>query len=297
MRAIQKAKKSIDLVMFGLNDPVILQTLGLRNDIEMNVYYDAAESPHVRSQLPAARLHPMHLSGLMHQKILIVDKETVFIGSANMTESSLLMHDNLMIGLNSTGAANFLLQKIPSEPGYFQTMADGQLVEIWLLPDPRGNALTDLRRYLRQARSSLQVALFTLTHPILCDDLIAAKKRGVDVVVVIDLHSGLGASAKAAARLYQHNIDVRFSQGVQLLHHKFVWIDKRLLICGSANWTKAAFEKNSDCLLALHSMAGEQKKFMSRLWRRIETESASFHDVVRGQIDGTDSSKKCTKSS
>ena len=103
--------------------------------------------------------------------------------------------------------------------------------------------------------------------------MIAAQKRGVHVTVVIDMHSGLGASAKAIQLLAQHQVNVLFSQGVQLLHHKFVWIDDQTLLCGSANWTKAAFDKNSDCILALHHLTSKQNKFMTRLWNRIETEA------------------------
>ncbi|NBP21731.1 MAG: hypothetical protein EBV36_07585 [Burkholderiaceae bacterium] len=102
-------------------------------------------------------------------------------------------------------------------------------------------------------------------------ELITAKKRGVDISIVVDMHSGLGASAKMVAELKNAGIKILLSQGVQLLHHKFVYIDGQTLITGSANWTKAAFTKNSDCLIILHNLSQEQKTFMNRLWRRIET--------------------------
>ena len=60
---------------------------------------------------------------------------------------------------------------------------------------------------------------------------------------------------------------------LQLLHHKFILIDDQTLLVGSANWTKAAFYKNSDCFLILHNLTDDQKTFMNRLWTRLEAES------------------------
>ena len=57
--------------------------------------------------------------------------------------------------------ADFLLKRIPITSGYLQTRVGGQDIELWLLPDPRGNALSDLRRQLSQATRSIKVALFT----------------------------------------------------------------------------------------------------------------------------------------
>lgn len=273
--AIKQAKQSICLVMFGLSDAAILGELAARiqDHLPVKVFYDANESTHVRPALEGGDLHPVQAAGLMHQKILILDSDLVFIGSANMTPSSLRMHDNLVVGLRSRQVAQFLQERAPSSSGYLRTMVGGQDIELWLLPDPRGIALSDLRRHIRHAGKTIQIALFTLTHPSLCDEILAAKERGVDVTIAVDMHSGLGASAKAIDRLRRGKVKVVYSHGVQLLHHKFVLIDGQTLLSGSANWTKAAFNKNSDCILALNQLTPEQKDFMQKLWHRIETEA------------------------
>jgi hypothetical protein len=54
-------------------------------------------------------------------------------------------------------------------------MVGGQDIELWLLPDLRGKALTDLKFQLRRARKSIKLALFTLTHPDLCDEMLRHK--------------------------------------------------------------------------------------------------------------------------
>jgi phosphatidylserine/phosphatidylglycerophosphate/cardiolipin synthase-like enzyme len=259
--------------MFGLTDPAILKALAekIEAKIPTTLYYDPSGSGNIRKTLPKAEIHPIFQSGFMHQKILILDEEKIFLGSANFTTPSLRMHDNLVVGLASHKIARFLKEKTPGSHGHLRSLVGGQEVEIWLLPDPKGHALADLKKKLRTARRTLRIALFTLTHKDLTEELIRAKKRGVNVTVVIDLHSALGASARSIEALEASNVRVLYSQGVQLLHHKFVYIDEQTLVSGSANWTKAAFAKNSDSLLILHNLNKDQRRFMNRLWRRLET--------------------------
>lgn len=278
LQALSQAKQSIHLSIFGLSDPSILDALQkkIEAEVETTVYFDPSGAT---LRIPASHrnsFHPVRRGGLMHQKILIVDRDLILIGSANMTSASLSMHDNLVIGLRSPKAAQFLIDHPPFTSGYLQTVSGGQGIELWLLPDPRGHALADLRRRIRNASRSIRAALFTLTHPSLVEDLIAAKERGVDVSLVVDAHSGRGASAKAVAKLRQAEIPVSLSQGLQLLHYKFALIDERTLISGSANWTKSAFEKNCDCIFILNQLSASQRRFMLRLWHRIKTQSRTI---------------------
>ncbi len=273
LRSIQKARSSIFLCMFGLSDGAILKTLHEKIDQEVpvTIYYDAKGSPDLKKVLSGGELHPIHLNGIMHQKILILDDELVFLGSTNFTTSSLKIHDNLLIALASPTVARFLKEKVPHANGYMKTTVGGQSIELWLLPDPKGHALADLKKKIRTARKSVKIALFTLTHPVLINECIEAKKRGVDVTVVLDMHSSLGASANAVEELQRGGVKILTSQGSQLMHHKLLYIDDHTLVTGSANWTKAAFAKNSDCILILHHLNETQKTFMDRLWHSIAT--------------------------
>jgi phosphatidylserine/phosphatidylglycerophosphate/cardiolipin synthase-like enzyme len=273
LSALRQTSRSIHLVMFGLSDRAILSALRdkIEEHVPTRIFYDTGGSAKIYKHLSGSELHPIKNPGLMHQKIVVLDQELVFIGSANMTSASLKMHDNLVVGFVNRNIAKFLEQHEPYTPGYIRSIVGGQEIEIWLLPDPRGHALTELKKKIRSATRSIRIALFTFTHPGLVDEVIYAYNRGVQVSVVIDMHSGLGASAKAVESLKKAGVPVHLSRGTQLLHHKFIYIDERTLVMGSANWTKAAFYKNSDCILALHHLNSEQKKFMNQLWRAVET--------------------------
>ena len=259
--------------MFGLTDRAILSELAMKikNKIPTTVYYDIYGSTKAYPYLKGGNIHPLQGPGLTHQKILVLDQKMIFIGSANMTPSSLNMHDNLIIGFISPKVARFLENHRPYFPGHIQTIVGGQKIDLWLLPDPRGHALSELRKQIRSAKKSIRIALFTFTHPTLVDEVIHAHQRGVDVRLVIDMKSGFGASAKIVRKLYDAKVPIWLSQGPQLMHHKFVYIDEKTLITGSANWTKAAFYKNSDCILALHLLKTDQKRFLNKLWTQIES--------------------------
>lgn len=252
--------------MFGFNDPPLLQALS-KKKFPITIYYDKKNSP----ALLGDGVHPISSPGLMHQKILILDEETVFMGSANFTGPSLKMHDNLVIGFKSKEIASFLQENAPLKSGQFQSTVGGQDVEIHLLPS--ANALEDLKNKIKMATKTLYIAIFTLTHPELTQEIINAKNRGVDVTVILDMHASLGASAKALKSLEDDGVRVLLSQGLQLMHHKFAYIDETLLISGSANWTKSAFTKNHDCLITLYNLTQEQKHFMNKIWYALKTKS------------------------
>ncbi len=272
LSAIQNSKESIFLSIFGLSDSSVLSALQkkIRLKTPTIIYYDAKGSPDVRKVLDGAILHPIHQSSIMHHKMLILDHKLIFLGSANFTTASLKMHDNLMIGFYSPKIAQFLEQKTPHSTGHIKTSVGGQPVELWLLPDPKGHAFNDLRKKIKSAQKSLKIALFTLTHPILLEEIIAAHKRHVDITVIIDLHSSMGASQKAIETLEKAKVPVLFTKGPQLMHHKFVYIDDDTLMTGSANWTKAAFTKNNDSLFTLYHLTPEQKRLMDRLWKSLK---------------------------
>jgi phosphatidylserine/phosphatidylglycerophosphate/cardiolipin synthase-like enzyme len=107
----------------------------------------------------------------------------------------------------------------------------------------------------------------------LTEALIQAEKRGVSVTLVIDRYTGQGSSEKALEKLKQAGLKVQLNTGAQLLHHKWAYIDEKILVQGSANWTLAAFSKNEDCFMILQDLSTKQRKFLNELWHIIYQDS------------------------
>ncbi len=263
-KSFTAAARSIDIWMYSATDAFLLNQLKKRADqgVHVSIHFDKRGGT---PSLPSS-LHPhiMKSKGLMHRKIAILDESIVFLGSANMTTSSLQLHDNLTVGIYDPLMAQFL--KSPTGKTY--SFEKGLL---WMLPDP--NALTHIGSKIDAARSSIFIAMFTLTQTDLIDALIRAKARGVDVKLAIDRYTARGASKKAVQRLSSAGIEIFLSSGLPLLHHKWAYIDHEELILGSTNWTEAAFRKNDDILLFLKPLPKPIKSQIESIARAIRMES------------------------
>ncbi|MFT5318534.1 MAG: cardiolipin synthase [Chlamydiales bacterium] len=283
IQAIESATESIVLAIFDLSDPQIASALKIKSQegVSVTVIHDTKTSRGIAGKLgKKVKRIKRHFKGHMHLKILVVDEKAVWIGSTNMTWSSLNMHDNLIIGVLSPEIASSALlhieslkqAKSPTPPSYCQSLIGDQSLELFFLPkNPK--AYKALLSAIDEAQDTLKVAMFTWTSQELADAVIRAWNRGVKVETVIDSNSGKGCGSKIVKCLYEAGIPVALSQGIQLLHHKYVYIDEKTLVTGSANWTKSAFNNNDDCLLIIRTLNEEQKRFMDKIWEASSLES------------------------
>ena len=283
VQAIEQAKSSITLVIYALTDQAITQALYKKSEAGIPVYIvsDAKASPGLTKKLPKATIIRRVGEGLMHQKILVIDQKQVWLGSSNFTPSSLKVHGNLVIGIDNPALAEALTTRIKSmdEEGgvsspllHKETAAGFQNIELWVLPDDP-TAVRRMIELFRSAKKSIKVAMFTWTRVDFTQELLAAAKRGVKVEAVIDRYAGKGAGAKVVKMLEDGKIPVRLSTGKGLLHHKFAYIDDRILINGSANWTAAAFKTNDDVFMVVDPLTPEQQAKMNTLWQILLKES------------------------
>ncbi|MBA3958685.1 MAG: hypothetical protein H0X51_09890 [Parachlamydiaceae bacterium] len=282
--AIRQANRSVLLIVYSLTDRAVINALQQKSEegIPVQVICDAkATSSYLESKLGSkVQFHRRYQKGIMHQKLLVVDGEKIWIGSANMTSESLRMHGNLVNSFYSQelaqavqdNADHMVEETNKTIPGHRVFKIGNQTVEFSFLPQDR-DAIHRLKSLIASAQKSIRIAMFTWTRYDLAHAIVDASKRGVSVEVVLDAQSGKGASAPIAQFLLSRHIPVRFSKGNALLHHKFLYIDQSLLVNGSTNWTKAAFTKNEDCFIILHDLNEQQQQKMDRLWQAIVRDS------------------------
>lgn len=117
---------------------------------------------------------------------------------------------------------------------------------------PHGGTVAAISSTLDAAQQTIWVAAYSLTHPALVAALIAARGRGVEVIVKADKVQSAGAAQSAAlAQLADADVLVEVSTRSRLLHDKFAVIDQRWVITGSFNWTLSAENTNRENLLIL----------------------------------------------
>lgn len=284
LKALTKAKHSIHIYTYCLTDPQVLSLLMKKAHlgVEIHITYHEKNTPRLK-QLPNLYKHhlkkranqssspihfyPVRKGGLMHAKWIVIDQKLILIGTANLTPSSLMMHDNFIIGIESPEFAKSLI--IPSS---YKAMIGNQQLTFFLLPEKEG--LTHLLQVLSGAQTKVSIALFTFTHPLIAKTLIDLHKRGVSIDLTLDQHVARGSSKNILTTLLEHNLLVRQSKGRQLFHHKWALIDETTFVMGSANWTKAAFLKNKDFILFLSPLTKKQIKYLKKTTNQIKKESS-----------------------
>lgn len=285
LSAIGAAEKTIVLAVYSLSDNKVVKALKAKADAGVDVYVivDIKASP-TSHRLLGTNITTIRRSanGLMHLKILLIDTKQVWIGSANMSYDSLRTHGNLIVAMENEPLAQALdcyLRNLPDAgpvthpcAAPIQFAQEGQSGDMWMLPDSKA-ALSTLIDLINKAQNSLQVAMFTWTHPALTDAIIKAKKRGIDVTVVIDNNQGQGAGAEVVHRLREAGVRTHLSRSAGLLHYKMAIIDEAILVIGSANWTRSAFVRNDDCFIVLWPLTTDQQDYLRKTWAVIVHES------------------------
>ena len=174
-QAIENAKESITLVIYALSDEQIIKPLQKKCEAGLSVFIvgDAKGSAGIRKKLPQANIVRRIVQGHMHQKILIVDNKQLWLGSANLTSSSLNVHGNLVMGIEHPELAQMLTERAKSmdEDGctipllHRNTLTGPQTFEQWVLPDDRDQAaskrIIELLKTAQKKHKSCDVHLDT----------------------------------------------------------------------------------------------------------------------------------------
>lgn len=116
----------------------------------------------------------------------------------------------------------------------------------------------------------------------LCDALVAAKKRGVSVKVILDQNVDYyddesiieGKNTLAYQYLTENGIEVFYDNKFQYTHSKALVIDEEIVIIGSANWSYSALEKNNESSVLIKSP--ELAKSILRNFTEIELADLMF---------------------
>lgn len=241
---IKKAKRSIYLASFGFSDPEIatlLQSKAL-DGVKIEILCDGREALHME-KLPTVSFYSYFGKGLMHRKIVAMDQERILLGSTNLTPFSLEIHRNLVVKVESPELFTAILDNLPFMNSSFS---------FYPLPIAKSEALYTFIQKIHHSKKRIFAAIYTFTHPEIVSAFIAAKERGVDVRVYLDRSMARGTCKQVAKKLLAHNIPVKINLRDGLLHYKCALIDNDFIF-GSANWTKAAFEKNQEYLIAFHT--------------------------------------------
>jgi phosphatidylserine/phosphatidylglycerophosphate/cardiolipin synthase-like enzyme len=277
--AIAAATTSIDATSFDLNLPDLVNALAgasLRG-VKVRVVYDgtngnlelenAATGNKLFNTIKLLKASGVslvdggRLDGLMHDKMIIIDGKTLFVGSWNLSYNDTYRNNNNLLKItNPNIIANYQAKfeelfvdrrfgasarvKVPNP----SVTIDGVRVENYFAPEDEVTAR--LLGLIQQAKKSVHFMVYTYTDKDLAAAMISKARAGLDVQGVIESR---GADQGALASLYCADLPVRTDGNRYTMHHKVMIIDGQMVITGSFNFTKAANEVNDDNVIVIHS--------------------------------------------
>jgi phosphatidylserine/phosphatidylglycerophosphate/cardiolipin synthase-like enzyme len=117
---------------------------------------------------------------------------------------------------------------------------------------PEGGAEELVVDVINAAESTVRLACYSFTSPTIVRALVRAKRRGVNVAVMVDYSSGTQATSTHALNLLvSEGIPTRTVDTYSILHDKYIVVDDRHVETGSFNFTRAAARHNSENVLVV----------------------------------------------
>ncbi|RZF23532.1 phospholipase D family protein [Paraburkholderia sp. UYCP14C] len=138
----------------------------------------------------------------------------------------------------------------PASPSGALGAPAGQAVEVGFSPEGDAEAL--VLKVIGSAHTSIRLAGYSFTSPKVVGALLEAKRRSVDVAVVVDDKGNRSKTSQQALNLLVNaGIPTRTIERYAINHDKFVVVDGRHLETGSFNYSAAAATRNSENVLVL----------------------------------------------
>lgn len=127
---------------------------------------------------------------------------------------------------------------------------------------PNDDLRAELLNYITNASGRIYIAVYMITDRQIANALLAAKKRGVDIEIVVDVNCLKDKSSKIpllaahGAVIYLFNPTAEYGmKNGSLMHHKFALFSNvkgmHVVWTGSYNFTRAASEMNQENVLVI----------------------------------------------
>ena len=134
-------------------------------------------------------------------------------------------------------------------------------------------------RAIRAAEREVLVQAYSFTSGAIAGELIAAKRRGIDVRVTADANETERIPTSRIADLARAGIPVWLETRYQAAHNKTMVIDAGtqtpVVITGSYNWTVAAQRRNSENVLIISGAADLARSYKAN-WERQRAEAQVY---------------------
>ena len=221
----------------------------------------------------------------MHNKFFIVDGKYVWTGSANISDTGIGGYNaNIVAYINSSYLAKYYtieFEQMYLDGNYHKNKKklkkenisiSNDDYDILLFFSPQGRGVSKgIIPLIRQANDSIEVSIFFLTHNKISKELVLAYERGVKVRVILDATAASNGYSKHNY-LRKHGIEVKVENWGGKMHMKAAVFDKKHIVVGSMNWTKAGEQKNDENTIIIKNSSKHGMQlfsFFEEMWNSI----------------------------
>lgn len=135
---------------------------------------------------------------------------------------------------------------------------------------PGDDCLHRIRRFIGEARESLDICVFTITDDRIVQRLGEALDRKVRIRIISDDDKSEDRGSDLD-RLLRMGIECRFDRTEAHMHHKFALADNSHLLTGSYNWTRSAATVNDENIIVTDHprLIDNFSSRFSSMWRNL----------------------------
>jgi len=258
---LREAKREVIGCVYSIRKGRIMETLFRLQEkgVKVKLLMDKGEMFTPESAYPLLRIRhmversPSPWRGVMHHKFWVIDKRWVISGSFN-PGSSPFQHNNVLIINSEPLARNFLqefecIKRNEKNYSYFPVIEEKEgIIENYFFPSKKG--LKRILHIISTAQEEILFAYYSFTHPQVREEILKSLKRGVRVKGIVDYYQSRISLSFHVLNLLGFPVMKDKNYG-SLFHHKFMVIDRRVVITGSLNLTKNGVLRNREDILIL----------------------------------------------
>ena len=265
--AIKSARQSVDVAVYSLSLNSIRNALidAYQRGVAVRVVMESENMDRSDPQKLIEAGVPVvgdRSEGLMHNKFIVIDRSEIWTGSMNFTDSGAYSDNNNLVRIRSTQLAEnyttefeemFLSDIYGPEsgtptPNQAITINNTRIENFFSPDDGTAQRILDL---LESANRSIYFLAYSFTNDEMAQVMIDKAASGVDVAGVMEEEQVASNQGTEYDPLRQAEVDVRLDGNPELMHHKVIIIDEKVVILGSYNFSRNAEELNDENTLIL----------------------------------------------
>ncbi|RMF81417.1 MAG: DUF1669 domain-containing protein [Chloroflexi bacterium] len=284
--AIRNTQSTLDIAAFEFNNPVLTEAVldAAERGVQVRIVTDDDHGLHdehstirqfIQAGIPVV---DDDRSGLMHNKFMIMDGSTVWMGSWNYTINGTYRNNNNALALRSRRAVeNYQAEfdEMFNEHRFGSTSPqntpnprftqDGVPIEVYFASEDE--VAEAIINHINQAESSIRFMAFSFTLDAIRDAILARAADGVEVQGIFET-TGSQTRFSELTPFFCNGLPMRQDGGPFILHHKVFIIDDDTVLTGSFNFSRSATQSNDENMIVIQDadLAAQYLAEFDRRW-------------------------------